>query len=190
MAISEAIDQRVQLFRADLKLLAVRDIVNKHVLTGTCCMLADDQYVELRGVVAEKFGLQTAEVIVVGSSKLGFSISPAKRYRHFGEESDIDVAIVSDRLFSEIWQDVHQFHENGGYWDIGPFRKYLFQGWIRPDKLPPVHTFAQAKEWWKFFKEVTQTNRFGPYKVKAGLYKSWYYLEAYQTKSVTACIEA
>lgn len=190
MAAREVIDQRIGHFREDLKLLAARDIVNKHVLTGSCCMLADDKYVELRGVVAEKFGLQRAEVVVVGSSRLGFSISPDKRFRHFGEESDIDVAIISDRLFSEIWQEVHRFNENGGYWEIGPFRKYLFQGWIRPDKLPPEHTFALAKEWWEFFKVVTQTNKFGPYKVKAGLYKSWYFLEAYQLKSVKACIEA
>ena len=55
------------------------------------------------------------EVIVVGSAKLGFSISekripgrsPLPRYREFDEvESDIDLAIVSQKLFFDVWRDL------------------------------------------------------------------------------------
>jgi hypothetical protein len=44
--------------------------------------------------------------VVVGSAKLGFSIVPDKRYRAFGETSDIDVVLCSSALFDLFWEDV------------------------------------------------------------------------------------
>lgn len=60
-------------------------------------------------------------------------------------------------------------------------------GWIRPDKLPPSSMFPAAEHWWEFFRKITETGRFGPYKVRGALYKSLYFLESYQQKCVDYC---
>jgi hypothetical protein len=145
-------------------------------------------YFALKERVAQHFGIHTSEVVVVGSSKLGFSIVPDKRYRPFGETSDIDVALSSGGLFDEFWRDVFNYWARGEVWPgLTDFRKYLFRGWMRPDKLPPSNSFGRSKEWWEFFRQLAVGGDFGPYKITGALYKSWHYLETYQQKCVRDC---
>src|SRR4051812_12444952 len=42
-------------------------------------------------------------IVVVGSAKIGFSLSPDKYYQPFTNRSDIDVVIVDENLFDTIW---------------------------------------------------------------------------------------
>jgi hypothetical protein len=134
-----------------------RQAVQKHLTYGPCCLLSSDVYFELKREIAEQFKLHPAEVLVVGSAKLGFSIVPKKRYRFFNDESDIDVALVAPQLFEQVWAEVYDYWYGGAYWDQhDTFCSYLFQGWIRPDKLPP---FDRAAKWWEYFRELTSTSR-------------------------------
>jgi hypothetical protein len=80
----------------------------RFLIFGSCSQLDDERYYVLKAAVAEKFEIHPNEIIVVGSTKLGFSIVPAKRYRAFGETSDIDVAIVSPQLFDRVWHESFQ----------------------------------------------------------------------------------
>lgn len=43
------------------------------------------------------------EIVVVGSAAAGCSLSPRKKLVPFGDQSDIDVAIISEYHFSEAW---------------------------------------------------------------------------------------
>lgn len=126
---------------------------------------------------------------MVGSGKLGFSIVNSKRYRPFSDTSDIDVAIISPILFDAIWHNVYDYSFSGGYWpEEKAFKEYLFRGWIRPDKLPPSHKFALCKDWWDFFRSITSTGRYGPYKISAGLYRNWHFLETYLSVCINECL--
>jgi hypothetical protein len=145
--------------------------------------------VELKSDVANHFGLHPNDVYVVGSSKLGFSIADGKRYRPFGDTSDIDIAIVSSGLFDALWQQVFDYWvENGTLGEVERnFQKYLFRGWIRPDLLPPANRFPMRNDWWDFFLDLTRGQRYGLYKIRGGLYKSLHYLEEYQSINVRKC---
>ncbi len=112
----------------------------------------------------------------------------------FGDQSDIDLAIISEFLFDKIWRQVFDYWEenentdNVVYWSReNSFKDYLFRGWIRPDKLPPAQAFDFSRSWWEFFRELTRQGEYGPYKIRAGLYKSWYYLEKYQSICIKEC---
>ena len=98
--------ERLDAFKRELRRLSATQIVRKHILFGECCMLSQDKYFDLRSEVADHFRLHPNEVLVVGSAKLGFSVVPGKKYRLFGDESDIDVALVSSTLFDELWKQV------------------------------------------------------------------------------------
>jgi len=168
--------------------LEVSVAVQKYRTYGPCCLLSSDVYFELKREIAEQFKLHPTEVLVVGSAKLGFSIVPKKRYRLFNDESDIDVALVAPQLFEQVWAEVYDYWYGGAYWEQhDKFCHYLFQGWIRPDKLPPSAQFNRAAEWWEYFRKLTNTARYGPYKIRAGLYKSWRFLETYQRLCVGQC---
>jgi hypothetical protein len=126
------------------------------------------------------------EVLLVGSAKLGFSIVKTKRYKPFGEESDIDVAIVSSRLFDEFAQATFDYWRRHRYWPRYEHHvTYQFPGWIRPDFLPPDLQLGRA--WWEFFRRLTSEGVFGSYQIKGGLYKSWHYLESYHSVCIEEC---
>jgi hypothetical protein len=93
MTIDPNITARIEAFNDDLAHLTDSLMVQKHITYGDCYVLDQDDYFELKSEVSDRFSVHPSEVIVVGSGKLGFSISPLKRYRRFGDESDIDLAI-------------------------------------------------------------------------------------------------
>lgn len=186
----EEIDKRIDEFKNALTDLNPTQIIRKHLISGESAILENSSYFDLRCEVANRFSVHPNEVLVVGSSKLGFSIAPGKRYRHFCDTSDVDVVIVSASLFDKMWKTVHRFSNQGGYWErSNEFKDYLFRGWIRPDKLPPSNIFAFGRGWWEFFNSLSSDGRFSVYKITGALYKDWYFLEAYQRRAVSACID-
>lgn len=153
-------------------------------------ILSQDQYFSLRTEVASHFNLHPNEILIVGSAKLGFSIAPNKRYINFSDTSDIDVVLVSNSLFDEIWQSTFDYYNNGGDWSqFKDFKNYHFRGWIRPDKFPPERSFQRCSDWWEFFRELTKSGKYGQYKIRGALYKSWHYLENYQKFCTQRCKE-
>lgn len=182
------IEERITTFKEDLNHISASIIVQKHITYGDCYVLEHLLYFELKSEIAYEFNLHPSQVLMVGSGKLGFSIVNNKRYRPFGDTSDIDIAIVCSELFDKIWEEAYKYQINTGYWsEAKSFYKYLFKGWIRPDILPPSTTFEIRQKWWDFFQRITNTTHYGIYKINAGLYKSWKYLESYQSQSVLEC---
>lgn len=105
-----------------------------------------------------------------------------KKYRLFGNESDIDVALVSSALFDKFWEQVFRYKYEGSYWpEYDQFVDYFFRGWMRPDKLPRSPMFPLREDWWSFFKAITNSGKYGDFKISGGLYKSYFFLENYQT---------
>jgi hypothetical protein len=179
---------RVEQFKKDLARHESSRLVRRHIFFGLCARLDDDSYFELREVVSSQFKVHPSCIYVVGSSKLGFSIAPEKRYRAFGDQSDIDLAIVSDRLFDQFWTAVFDYNQNTPNWpDKKQFTRYLFRGWIRPDKLPSSPSFPAQRDWFEFFDHLSSTRDYGSFKLRAGLYRSWMFLENYQTICVELC---
>lgn len=186
--INEA-ERRLSQFKEDLSILSPIQIVRKHIIFGECCILSNHEYFDLRSEIADHFGVHPNEVLVVGSTKLGFSVVPNKQYRLFRDTSDIDVALVSSTLFDEFWKEVFRYEQEGGDWpEYTEFVDYFFRGWIRPDKLPESPIFPLRENWWNFFRAITNSGRYGDYKIAGGLYKSYFFLENYQKICVQECV--
>ena len=178
-------------FRAQLLTRPSIEVVRRHITYGTCCKLTDDQYYQLKHEVSEEYDLHPSEVIVVGSAKLGFSIAPDKRYSLFNDESDLDIAVISSRLFDIVWKEIHFYSNEITFWpERSQFYKYLSQGWIRPDKLPKAKLLKFSDRWFDFFRSLSNSKNYGEVAISAGLYKDWIFLEKYQEKSVIACADS
>ena len=177
-------------FKADLVNLSSLQIIRKYFLNGGCHVLNNDQYFRLKEEICEHLQVEFNSVVLVGSGKVGFSIKSEKRYQSFGEESDIDVAVVSEELFQRVWHEAYLYKKSGAYWPkASAFFRYLSEGWIRPDKLPSSDYFSFTATWWDFFNDVTASRRYGPYKIRAGLYHSMFFLQEYQKICIEQCIE-
>lgn len=175
-------------FKKDLSDLSSLQIVRKYIFSAESHILTTDQHYQLKERVCEHFQVEYNDVIMVGSGKLGFSIKPSRRFEAFGDESDIDIAVVSTKLFEKVWSEAYTFKKSGAYWPKSTeFFKYLSEGWIRPDKLPRKRNFEFTSHWWDFFNGLTSSGKYGPYSIKAGLYHSNFFLQEYQKICVEQC---
>lgn len=177
-------------FKADLNSLTAIQIVRKHILIGGCFALSDEQHYQLKEAVCEHFKIEFNNVFLVGSGKLGFSVKAEKRFQAFSDESDIDIAVISTELFTKVWEEAYLYRKSGAYWPkSAEFFRYVSDGWLRPDKLPSSNYFEFSKTWWDFFTELSSRKQFGPYKIRAGLYHSLFFLQEYQMICVNQCID-
>ena len=130
--------------------------------------------------------------MVVGSTKLGFSLDPDTLYRPFCSESDIDVALVSSKLFDEIWRSGYDYKYSGQEWkkkEHNKFIKYLFRGWIWIDMSPESPLIPLIDKGVKLFEKMTSSGMFGNHKISGALYQSYFFLENYQKRCIEHCIK-
>ena len=186
---NNSVQERLDKFKVDLIELPLIQVVRKHIISGDCFILPHDLYFDLRSEVADHFGLHPNEVFVVGSAKLGFSVVPKKRFRPFRRnKSDIDIALVSSKLFDQVSEDIFIYKQETGDWpEYDEFADYFFQGRIRPDMFPRSPVFPFGKKWWDFFLRLTGSRRYGDYSISGALYKSFFFIENYQKDCVQQC---
>lgn len=168
----------------------IRDFCRKLVLHGTPFIFHENEhkYYEFRKRIAENFEVSFHEVYITGSAKLGFSPHKGK---DFDLDSDVDIAIISEKLFEEVMWKVNKFqldyresrkipdtYEIKKYHD---FLEYTALGWIRPDKLPISFQMRELKDkWFQFFNSLSYgRSEVGNYKVSAGVFKTYQHYESY-----------
>jgi hypothetical protein len=154
----------------------------------------ENDYYYFRKRIADNFKIEFYEVLIVGSSKFGFS--PYK-FSEFCLDSDIDVVIFNERLFEHYFELISEYqylvknnsirlntYQNKQY---TRFINYFIRGWMRPDLLPQNTTAFEElkKEWDDFFKSISHSkSEVGNYIVKAGLFKNQKYAEKYYRSSI------
>lgn len=164
-------------------------IVQKYLCNGSSPIIKDDVLFFIKHKIATKFKIHPNEIILTGSGKLGFSIAPNKAFSNFNDDSDLDFAIVSNKLFEEYWQDLLDFNIKSlskTYKEqvlYNEFIEYLFHGWIRPDKFP--FSYKGKSAWFEFFNFLTnQVYEYGEHKISAGIYKNFTTFELYNIKNL------
>lgn len=182
------IEENLLNFKTDLLQSPIENIFRKYIVDDECYILDKTKQVELKSTIKDKYDIQYNNIIIVGSGKLGFSIKPSKRFVPFGDESDIDIAIISPVLFEKYWQRVLKYIEDNSFYENYPkFCKKLSQnGWIRPDYLPSIDL---KNEWFDYFTALTESQKYGSYSITAGLYYNYWCLENYQLSCIKQCRE-
>lgn len=185
--IGEHLDQ----FRQDIVALDNKSLLDRYYYSTSGPVLSNEQQASLRREVSDQFDISIRDVVLVGSAKLGFTVrsKPGRPpLSHFGDQSDIDVAIVSNSLFTQYWQETFSYWVEKGDWSsAGKFRNYLFRGWLRPDKLPRDIDFPKSSEWFEFFRGLQASGRYGSYKIAAGIYFNEYFWEEYVSSALSEC---
>lgn len=199
MSLSEAeYLARLQEFQADLDRPSSA-VVQKHILTGSPAALSASDYFDLRHEVAMHFGIQPIEVVLVGSCRTGFTLmdkpkQSRPRYTRVESGSDLDIVVVSTRLFDTIWDTVFDYAQESAAFrksdEAVEFRGMLFRGWIDPRGMPPGQRFELAERWIRFFDRFGRDRRFGNRRATARVYRDWVRLATYQQIAVEGCKRA
>ena len=155
----------------------------------------ENEYYDFRATIANKWNVRFHEVMILGSAKLGFSYY---KKTEFSLDSDIDVSIVNPRLFEEFVNAVSdiQYQMDRGQITMTQeehkiyfrFLKYMVKGWMRPDLLPANMTGIINKDnWFDYFRSISHgKSQVGDYKISAGLFKNYDYMEKYYVESLIA----
>jgi hypothetical protein len=186
--ITAVIEQRIVAFKHALG-QAANVALEEHVLRHDCSVVGVDVEQGLRAAIAEQFGAEANDVYVVGSAKLGFSPKPGQYFKHFSDQSDIDIAVVSSGLYTRIWHEVNQMSLAGEFFNREKFAHYHTMGWIRPDVLPTRGEYERCYQWWKFFKHLSSREEFLRMKISGGLYYDLQFLRQYQLGGLTVLRE-
>lgn len=183
----------VQEFKNKLRDRTISDleIVQGYITHGPAFVFQGDEekYFKLKKTIAQRFELNPQNVIMIGSAKLGFSISPLKLWEPFNDESDIDMVIISPEVFDKFWKELYDFNikltdrseeEDKQYRD---FLNYFFKGWLRPDMFP--FSYSGRTEWFEFFKSISYGD-YGDHKISGAIFRSHDFYEYYHIRNIRA----
>jgi hypothetical protein len=145
-------------FKNILKQLSSKEVVQRYLFDLFPFAFKDNPelYWELRNEICGHLNIHPQNFTMIGSAKLGFSLSPKKIEQDgikvpklgklFNEASDIDIVIVSEQLFEKIWLKLIPYRKKV-YWRMNKeakqrfddLQRNLFFGQLRMDKLSSLY---------------------------------------------------
>lgn len=169
----------------EIKKTSISKVVNRYILRDdSVCFDNDISLIsDLKESLSSHFKIHTKEIEIVGSGKLGFSLSEERLGKEFNKYSDIDLAIVSSQLFDFAWHSLLELDFR--YYELNAIERdfmsdsynLIHKGIISPDKLPNKLDFA--KNWWKIFAELSNKKKYEYRKIRGRLFKNWWFAEKY-----------
>lgn len=154
-----------------------------------------------RDEFVSRLGVSRAEIRVIGSGRLGFSMKPGKNLRRFRDTSDIDVVIVNAALFDELWLALlTTFYPRGAVLDklpnswFGPRRNEVYTGWITPLEISfdlrifgiIAKPLVEIRSRWFNATKLASRHPIRRHEtVNARLYRTWPHAELYHLNSLS-----
>lgn len=192
-----------EILKKDLLTLSPNDFYMRHILKSRnwyfseYLHIPDNEIIDkidlFKEIVSSIFDISFHSVQIVGSAKVGYSLSEKKILKPFHEEtadsesSDIDVAIVSERLFSKIWnqlRDIKDVYLNGLYYKN--LSKSIYKGFINEKDLL---RFEEMKKLWSGIIDSSniklQDELSFVHPISYRIYRYWDDLEDYQVYSIS-----
>lgn len=66
---------------------------------------ANQKFADFKLYMAQKFTTPATNIFICGSALLGYSLSPQKDFANFNDNSDIDIVIISNKMFDRFWEN-------------------------------------------------------------------------------------
>jgi hypothetical protein len=148
----------VEEFKQLLLTEPIEEVAKTHVFQGTPFAFSSQPTAMdvLRKHINLRLGIDPKNIIIIGSARTGFSLSPDNFPRAFSPDSDIDVLLVDAKMFDAVWNTLLSWHYprrfwlSGTDWDWAKSRRdEIYWGWLEPSairyrglSLPDVLHFA------------------------------------------------
>jgi len=151
-------------------------------------------YEAARGWLGWRLELCPKEITLLGSARIGFSLSPPPKYgQACDDKSDLDLSVISESLFRRMLETFNQWHidykqntvqprhqREQALWD----QNILFglrnipKGFLNADKIPTLNRYPVVQNlnqaMWQLKRKLEVTpGAPNPSKVSVRVYSSW-----------------
>jgi hypothetical protein len=136
-------DFSVESIKRDLKALPEKDFLIRYLLRSDNWYFSEYQGKSeadsiaqmdiLKEILNENIGVAFHNVLMVGSGKTGCSLSPNKDFKKFDDgddNSDIDIAIISSKLFDYLWEKIRIEYSIKYIYQYEQITSSIFRGFI------------------------------------------------------------
>lgn len=195
--------------KADIMQMDPREFYIKYIIKTNNWYFAEYQHTKVdelidkmdqfKEIVSSCFGVSFHSAQIVGSAKLGVSLSPHKPFRHFIEkagdnnqkESDIDIAIISSSLFGEIWDKIREERKKTVIPKYSTITNSIFRGYINDKEFKDLDGLRKSWE-----EKISRCNILLQgelsimHPISYRIYRNWEDLEDYQLDGITKMKEA
>jgi hypothetical protein len=181
---------------------ALGDVLRDHVVSGRPYVFRDnpEQETLLRDHLERELNVQSKNIRVVGSGRIGFSMNPHNFPRRFSEASDIDVVIVDEEVFDLAWTTMLTWNYPRRHTMAVPDKNWryerqrdLYWGWFNPDRIQydglsfpedliPLRDISAR--WFDAFQSLSLFKDFATRVVTGRLYRTWTHVLLYHLEGL------
>lgn len=187
----------IELLKQDLLSLETREFYIKYIVKSNYWYFSEylhipsDKVIDVldrfKEIISENFHISFHSLQLVGSAKTGFSLSPQKALSPFHDESngqkssDIDIALVSEKLYQHYWDRMRQTEKIQYKRFYRQLTASIFRGYINDKvlmEIPPIRS-----EWLSTISPINkllQDELMIMHPITYRIYRSWEDLEEYQ----------
>lgn len=151
-------------------------------------------YHDIKVAASETLDVPVKNVAIVGSAKTGYSLAPGKNYSPFTDKSDLDLVIVSENLFRELWESYLNYINSSTGHTYAPVAKNVFRHFISI-KAEDVQgaQLDYFSNWIDRVDKLKQTFQLKfklPSEINYRVYDAWKYVEKYHVTGLNELIES
>lgn len=178
-----------------MKELLIDDILNEPVSYTTSKWIIEripfvfnnnlKNYIDWKEKLSTLIGVDSKAIVFTGSSSVGFSLNPKKNFSAFHQDSDIDVAIISNHYFDAAWYFLRQLGPQYHRFKptirnaINEHRvRFIYHGTIATDRLIQILPFGI--EWVNAMNEMKGLEPTIDREINFRIYKDFEALKSYQ----------
>lgn len=147
-------------------------------------------WIKWKTTLARAIGVDPYDIVLTGSSAIGFSLNPRKNYKPFDGTSDIDCGVISRHHFDLAWRHLRQLGPSWLSLDrsaknaiISHRKSYVFSGTIATDAILGLLPFGG--EWQAALDSMSATEPTVGREVKLRIYQDYEALRQYQTFGIS-----
>lgn len=168
-----------------------REVVDQHLIAGIPFVFQDepDLFQSFAGYLGAGLRTPPTDITIIGSARIGFSLSPDKFGNPFSSASDIDVVVVDAEKFDIAWVQLGRL----GRKYIGLSYKVklayethktnnVFFGYLEPGRLPGIVTLSNL--WFRTFQSAGSHKGLSSFEINGRLYRSWEHVKTHQLYSL------
>jgi len=143
-------------------------------------------------IVSSNLNISFHSLQIVGSAKIGYSLSPQKLFKPFHDgtqqesSSDIDIAVVSERLYQKYWDKLRSVRGLWNQYYYDQLTKSIFRGYINDKDLMKINGIRE--EWTEITSPINmalQDNLGFVHPITYRIYRYWDDLEDYQLYGIS-----
>lgn len=144
-------------------------------------------YDKFKKFISSKLNIHFHNISIIGSAKTKFSFSPKKDFKEFHDNSDFDIVLVSNELFTYFWSAFYDISQNQRINNYPYLTSNIFRKFISVKDDDPHYDNEALKDWQRKLTEFKAQLQL-EYKIYCDInyriYANWESVESYHLKGI------